>query len=134
MHIERYSHVMHIVSQVIGELRKDRSSWDAFGACFPAGTLTGAPKIRAMEIIAGLEGAQRGPYGGAIVCKDFGGDLNSCITIRSLYLKDGMGYAQAGAGIVADSKPIKEYEEVLNKAKVVRTAVAAAHYLAGEQL
>jgi anthranilate synthase component 1 len=87
-----------------------------------------------MEIIAGLEGAQRGPYGGAIVCKDFGGDLNSCITIRSLYLKDGMGYAQAGAGIVADSKPIKEYEEVLNKAKVVRTAVAAAHYLAGEQL
>ncbi|MFY7930049.1 MAG: anthranilate synthase component I family protein, partial [Oligoflexus sp.] len=93
MHIERYSHVMHIVSQVIGELRKDRSSWDAFGACFPAGTLTGAPKIRAMEIIAGLEGAQRGPYGGAIVCKDFGGDLNSCITIRSLYLKDGMGYA-----------------------------------------
>ncbi len=133
MHIERYSHVMHIVSNVVGQLRKDRTAWDAFGSCFPAGTLTGAPKIRAMQIISGLEGTQRGPYGGAIVCKDFTGDLNTCITIRSLYVKDGFGYAQAGAGVVADSKPLKEYEEVLNKAKGVRTAVAAAHHIAGEQ-
>ncbi len=126
MHVERYSHVMHIVSLVAGQLRSGISSWEAFGSCFPAGTLTGAPKIRAMEIIAGLEKKARGPYGGAIVCKDFAGDLNSCITIRSLFLRDGYGYAQAGAGVVADSKPIKEYEEVLNKAKAVRTAVAAA--------
>ncbi len=126
MHVERYSHVMHIVSQVAGQLKSGTSSWEAFGACFPAGTLTGAPKIRAMEIISSLEKKARGPYGGAIVCKDFAGDLNSCITIRSLFLRDGYGYAQAGAGVVADSKPVKEYEEVLNKAKAVRTAVAAA--------
>lgn len=126
MDVERYSHVMHIVSRVSGQLRPELSPWDAFGACFPAGTLSGAPKIKAMEIISRLEGQQRGPYGGAIVCKDFAGDLNTCITIRSLFLRDGIGYGQAGAGIVADSKPEKEYEEVLNKAKVVRTAVAAA--------
>ncbi len=131
MHVERYSHVMHIVSRVAGQLRNDLSPWDAFGACFPAGTLSGAPKIRAMEIISRLEGQRRGPYGGAIVCKDFAGDLNTCITIRSLFLRDGIGYGQAGAGIVADSNPQKEYEEVLNKAKAVRTAVAAAQQLTG---
>ncbi len=131
MHIERYSHVMHLVSRVEGKLRSNLRPWDALAACFPAGTLSGAPKVKAMQIIAGLEGVQRGPYGGAIVCKDFAGDLNTCITIRSLYLRDGYGYAQAGAGIVADSKPEKEYEEVLNKAKVVRTAVAVAQQLSG---
>lgn len=129
MHIERYSHVMHLVSRVEGQLRSDLEPWDAFAACFPAGTLSGAPKIRAMQIIAKIEGVGRGPYGGAIVCKDFAGDLNTCITIRSLFLRDGFGYAQAGAGIVADSKPEKEYEEVLNKARVIRTAVAAAQEL-----
>lgn len=131
MHLERYSHVMHLVSQVEGQLRTGLEPWDAFAACFPAGTLSGAPKIRAMQIIAGIEGVGRGPYGGAIVCQDFAGDLNTCITIRSLFLRDGYGYAQAGAGIVADSKPEKEYEEVLNKAKVIRTAVAVAEELSG---
>ena len=126
MQVERYSHVMHLVSRVSGTLKKEVSAWDALGACFPAGTLSGAPKIKAMQIISRLEGTQRGPYGGAIICQDFGGDLNTCITIRSLYLRDGMGYAQAGAGVVADSKAEKEYEEVLNKARAVLTAVAAA--------
>lgn len=126
MQVERYSHVMHLVSRVSGTLKKDLSPWAALGSCFPAGTLSGAPKIKAMQIISKLEGTRRGPYGGAIICQDFGGDLNTCITIRSLYVKDGMGYAQAGAGVVADSKAEKEYEEVLNKARAVRTAVAAA--------
>jgi anthranilate synthase component 1 len=129
MDVERYSHVMHIVSQVQGELKRPLTPWDAFGAAFPAGTLTGAPKIRAMQIISGLEDAQRGPYGGAVVAQDFAGDLNSCITIRSLYVRDGIGYAQAGAGIVADSKAQNEYQEVLNKVKVVRAAAALAHKL-----
>lgn len=130
MKVERYSHVMHLVSRVAGELKPKLLPWDALGSCFPAGTLSGAPKIKAMEILGRLENTQRGPYGGAIVCQDFTGDLNTCITIRSLYLKDGYGYAQAGAGIVADSKPESEYEEVLNKAKAVRTAVAAATHVA----
>lgn len=124
--VVRYSHVMHLVSLVSGQLKAGKTSWDAFGACFPAGTLTGAPKIRAMEIISGLEKEARGTYGGAIVSKDFAGDLNSCITIRSLFLRDGFGYAQAGAGIVADSKAAQEYDEVRNKVKVVLTAVALA--------
>ncbi|MBC7530120.1 MAG: anthranilate synthase component I family protein [Oligoflexus sp.] len=126
MQIEHYSHVMHLVSRVSGTLRKNLSAWDALGACFPAGTLSGAPKIKAIQIINSIEGTQRGPYGGAIICQDFGGDLNTCITIRSLYVRDGVGYAQAGAGIVADSQAEKEYAEVLHKAKAVRTAVAAA--------
>ncbi|RZA18851.1 MAG: anthranilate synthase component I family protein [Proteobacteria bacterium] len=126
MQVERYSHVMHLVSRVSGTLKKEETPWKALGSCFPAGTLSGAPKIKAMQIISRLEGSQRGPYGGAIICQDFGGDLNTCITIRSLYVRDGVGYAQAGAGIVADSQAEKEYEEVLNKARAVRTAVAAA--------
>jgi anthranilate synthase component 1 len=126
MQVERYSHVMHLVSRVSGNLKKGLSPWDALGACFPAGTLSGAPKIKAMKIINSIENSRRGPYGGAIICQDFGGDLNTCITIRSLYLKDGMGYAQAGAGVVADSQAEKEYAEVLHKARAVRTAVAAA--------
>lgn len=126
MQVERYSHVMHLVSHVSAELARGMKPWDALGAAFPAGTLTGAPKIRAMQLISALEGSPRGPYGGAIICQDFAGDLNTCITIRSLYVKDGVGYAQAGAGIVADSRPASEYQEVLNKVKVIRTAVAVA--------
>lgn len=130
MQVERYSHVMHLVSRVSGTLKKDVTAWKALGACFPAGTLSGAPKIKAMQIISTLEGSQRGPYGGAIICQDFGGDLNTCITIRSLYVRDGLGYAQAGAGVVADSQAEKEYEEVLNKARAIRVAVAAARGVA----
>ncbi|NRA64627.1 MAG: anthranilate synthase component I [Pseudobacteriovorax sp.] len=126
MKVERYSHVMHLVSLVEGKLKKNISPWQALGSCFPAGTLTGAPKIRAMQIISELEKTARGPYGGAIVCQNFTGDLNSCITIRSLLVKDGKGYVQAGAGVVADSSPQKEYEEVLNKSKAIRTAVSIA--------
>ncbi len=126
MQVERYSHVMHLVSRVHGTMRKQLTPWDALGACFPAGTLSGAPKIKAMHIIGQIEGSQRGPYGGAIICQDFGGDLNTCITIRSLYVRDGVGFAQAGAGIVADSLAENEYTEVLNKARAMRTAVAAA--------
>ncbi len=131
MKVERYSHVMHLVSRVQGQLAKGKVAWDALASCFPAGTLSGAPKIKAMKIISALEGTRRGPYGGAIVVQDFSGDLNTCITIRSLHIKDGKGYAQAGAGIVADSKAEMEYEEVLNKAKAIRTAVAAAKEVEG---
>ncbi len=126
MKVERYSHVMHLVSLVEGKLKSNHSSWQAFGACFPAGTLSGAPKIRAMQIISELEPEARGSYGGAVVCHDFTGNINSCITIRSLFIKDGIGYVQAGAGIVADSNPTREYEEVLNKSKAIRSAVAMA--------
>ncbi len=126
MQVERYSHVMHLVSRVSGVMKKELKPWDALGSCFPAGTLSGAPKIKAMQIISRLEGTKRGPYGGAVICQDFAGDLNTCITIRSLYVRDGYGYAQAGAGVVADSQAEKEYQEVLNKAKAVRTAVAIA--------
>ncbi|MFW7380411.1 MAG: anthranilate synthase component I [Oligoflexus sp.] len=133
MKVERYSHVMHLVSLVEGQLKSKYTPWEALGACFPAGTLSGAPKIRAMEIISELEQSRRGPYGGAIVCQDFSGNLNSCITIRSLYVKDGRGYAQAGAGVVADSSPHREYQEVLNKAKAIRSAVAMAQVVAGGQ-
>ncbi len=126
MTVTRYSHVMHLVSLVEGKLRRGLSAWDALGACFPAGTLSGAPKIRAMEIISELETEKRGVYGGAVICHDFSGNLNSCITIRSLYSHQGKGYIQAGAGLVADSRPVKEYEEVINKAKAMRIAVAIA--------
>ena len=126
MKVERYSHVMHLVSLVEGRLKANTSPWDALGSCFPAGTLSGAPKIRAMEIISEVEGSQRGPYGGAVVAHDFAGDLNTCITIRSLYIKNGKAYIQSGAGVVADSQPNREYDEVLNKAKAIRSAVAMA--------
>ena len=124
MHIGRFSHVMHIISLVTGKLKPSLSAWDAFCACFPAGTLSGAPKIKAMQIISSLEKERRGTYGGAVVAHDFLGNMNSCITIRSLWAKDGEGVIQAGAGVVADSHPAKEYEEVLNKAKAIRKAVA----------
>src|SRR5438876_2487216 len=126
MEIERYSHVMHIVSDVVGKLRPGLRPIDALRACFPAGTLTGAPKIRAMEIIAELEADQRGPYGGAIGFFNRDGDLVTAITIRTLVLKDGVAHIQAGAGVVADSAPTTEYQETLNKANAVLAAVAEA--------
>jgi len=103
MHIERYSHVMHVVTNVQGEIREDKTPFDALMSILPAGTLSGAPKVRAMEIIDELETVKRGPYGGAIGYLSFNGNLDSCITIRTIILKDGKAYVQAGAGIVADS-------------------------------
>lgn len=129
MFVERYSHVMHIVSSIEGRLRKDLSAVDALRACFPAGTLSGAPKVRAMEIIEELEPARRGTYGGAVLYADFSGNLDSCIAIRSLLAKDGKGYVQAGAGIVADSVPEKEHQEALNKAQAVIRAIERAREL-----
>ncbi|KAA6459707.1 anthranilate synthase component I [Acidobacteria bacterium AB60] len=126
MFIERYSHVMHIVSTIEGKLRKDLTAVDALRACFPAGTLSGAPKVRAMEIIEELEPARRGAYGGAVLYADFSGNLDSCIAIRSLTVKDGKGSVQAGAGIVADSVPALEYQESINKAQAVIRAIERA--------
>ena len=127
MKVERFSHVMHLVSTVSGKLDKRYTPWEAFCSCFPAGTLSGAPKIKAMEVIARLEATARGAYGGAVVAHDFSGNLNSCITIRSLFIKGEQGYTQAGAGIVADSRAASEYQEVLNKARAVRRAVHLAN-------
>ena len=129
MYIERYSHVMHIVSTIEGQLRKDLTAVDALRACFPAGTLSGAPKVRAMEIIEELEPARRGTYGGTVLYADFSGNLDSCIAIRSLMMKDGKGSVQAGAGIVADSVPESEHQESLNKAQAVIRAIERAREL-----
>ncbi len=126
MVIERYSHVMHIVSNVIGKLLSDKNAFDVIEACFPAGTLSGAPKIRAMEIIDELEPTRRGPYGGAVGYFSFSGNADTAITIRTLVVKDGVGYIQAGAGIVADSVPEKENQECLNKAKALLKAIELA--------
>ena len=126
MFVERYSHVMHLVSTIEGKLRKNLSAVDALRACFPAGTLSGAPKVRAMEIIEELEPARRGIYGGAVLYADFSGNLDSCITIRSMVAQDGQGHIQAGAGIVADSVPEAEYQECLNKAQAVLRAIERA--------
>ena len=126
MFVERYSHIMHLVSALEGTLRKGLAPIDAFRACFPAGTLSGAPKIRAMEIIEELEPARRGVYGGAIFYADFSGNLDSCIAIRTLFMEGEKGYIQAGAGIVADSGAVKEHEECGNKAKAVVRAIERA--------
>jgi anthranilate synthase component 1 len=126
MFIERYSHVMHLVSSLEGTLRSGLTPVDAFRACFPAGTLSGAPKIRAMEIIEEMEPARRGVYGGSIFYADFSGNFDSCIAIRTLYMHGEQGYLQSGAGIVADSVPEKEYEECVNKAQAVVRAIEKA--------
>jgi anthranilate synthase component 1 len=126
MFVERYSHIMHLVSALEGTLRKGLAPIDAFRACFPAGTLSGAPKIRAMEIIEELEPARRGVYGGAIFYADFSGNLDSCIAIRTLFMDGEKGYVQAGAGIVADSVAETEFEECGNKAKAVVRAIERA--------
>ncbi len=127
MHIERYSHVMHIVSTVIGELSESAQPIDALFSVFPAGTLSGAPKPRAMEIIERLEPTRRGLYGGAIGYFDFTGNIDTCIAIRTALIKDGRAYVQAGAGVVADSDPESENQETINKAAAVLTAINTAN-------
>ncbi len=126
MYVERYSHVMHLVSALEGRLRPELDAMDAFAACFPAGTLSGAPKVRAMQIIEELEPARRGIYGGSVLYADFAGNLDSCIAIRTLLMKGKKAYLQAGAGIVADSDPQREFEETENKARAVLRAVEMA--------
>jgi anthranilate synthase component 1 len=132
MTIEKYSHVQHIVSYVTGQLRPDMTPLDALRACFPAGTVTGAPKIRAMEVIAELEGEQRGVYAGAVGTVGFNGDLDICIALRTMIVKDGVAYAQAAAGVVADSTPEYEYNESRNKAAASLKAIEVAEQLQGE--
>ncbi len=126
MFVERYSHVMHIVSAIEGKLKPQLTAVDALRACFPAGTLSGAPKVRAMEIIEELEPARRGTYGGAVLYADYSGNLDSCIAIRSMLAIGGKGYIQAGAGIVADSQPASEHQESINKAQAVIHAIERA--------
>jgi anthranilate synthase component 1 len=129
MYVERYSHVMHIVSALEGKLRPDLHALDAFAACFPAGTLSGAPKVRAMQIIEELEPTRRGLYGGSVLYADFAGNLDSCIAIRTMLMHGKKAYLQAGAGIVADSDPATEYQESMNKAQAVLRAVDTARGL-----
>ncbi|MBZ0277393.1 MAG: anthranilate synthase component I, partial [Anaerolineae bacterium] len=126
MYVERYSHVMHIVSQVEGRLRKGMDAFDLLRATFPAGTLSGAPKVRAMEIIEELEGTRRATYGGAVGYFSFDGSMDTCITIRALLMQGDTVHIQVGAGIVADSDPAREFEETINKARAVAVAVQYA--------
>jgi anthranilate synthase component I len=133
MFVERYSHVMHLVSSLRGRLREGVDCFDALMSCFPAGTLTGAPKIRAMEIIDEIEPTRRGIYGGAILYLDFSGNIDSCIGLRTLVAKNGRAYIQAGGGVVADSVPAREYQESVNKARAVITALEIAHRDSGSR-
>ncbi|WP_447972796.1 anthranilate synthase component I [Nitrospira sp. Kam-Ns4a] len=126
MQVERYSHVMHLVSQVQGELDSSRSVYDVMRACFPAGTVSGAPKIRAMEIIEELEPTRRGPYAGAVGYVSFSGNMDTCINIRTIVIKGRQASIQAGAGIVADSEPEREYDETCNKARAMMRAIELA--------
>ncbi len=126
MRVERYSHVMHIVSQVHGDLDPSNSAYDVMRACFPAGTVSGAPKIRAMEIIEELEPTRRGPYAGAVGYFSFSGNMDTCINIRTIVIRGRQAYIQAGAGIVADSDPQREYEETCNKARAMMRAIELA--------
>jgi anthranilate synthase component 1 len=126
MVIEKYSHVMHIVSDVVGELAQGKDAYDVLRACFPAGTVSGAPKIRAMQIIEELEPVRRGPYAGAVGYIGFSGNMDTCITIRTILIRGDHLYLQAGAGIVADSDPEREYEETVNKAKGMLKAIEVA--------
>ena len=126
MDVVRYSHVMHLVSEVVGKLQPDKCNYDAFRACFPTGTVSGAPKIRAMEIIAELEPVKRGPYSGGVGYFDFAGNMDTAIAIRTLVVKDGIAYAQAGGGVVFDSKPDLEFEETIHKMSALLRAVDLA--------
>ncbi len=126
MEVERYSHVMHLVTHVQGKLRRDMSAFDALRACFPAGTVSGAPKIRAMEIIAELEPEKRGPYAGAVGYFSFSGNMDMAIAIRTMVVTKGIAYTQAGGGIVYDSVPEREYEETMNKAQALLKAIRQA--------
>jgi len=130
MFVERYSHIMHLVSAIEGTLRQELAPLDAFRACFPAGTLSGAPKIRAMEIIEEMEPTRRGVYGGSIFYADFSGNLDSCIAIRTMFMHGEKAHIQSGAGIVADSVPEKEFAECGNKARAVVRAIERARGLA----
>jgi len=127
MSVERYSHVMHLVSSLRGLLREDVDCFDALMSCFPAGTVSGAPKVRAMEIIEELEKTRRGIYAGGILYLDFAGNLDSCIALRTMVLKNGVAHVQAGGGIVADSTPEGEFNESVNKAKALLGALETAH-------
>lgn len=133
MTVERYSHVMHICSNVTGQLQQGKTAFDALRSCLPAGTLSGAPKVRAMEIIDELEPHRRGPYGGAVGYVDFGGNMDTCIALRTMVLKGNTAYVQAGAGIVADSVPATEREETLNKAMGLLRALEIAETQLGGQ-
>ena len=126
MVVERYSHVMHIVSQVEGRIAPGKSAFDLMRATFPAGTVSGAPKIRAMQIIAEKESVQRGFYAGALGYFSYDGNLDSCITLRTALLKDGKMYIQAGGGVVADSDPAAEFQETINKASALHKAAEIA--------
>jgi anthranilate synthase component 1 len=123
MTIERYSHVMHITSNVAGKLRDDKDAFDALSACLPAGTVSGAPKVRAMEIIDELEPHRRGPYAGAVGYVDFSGNMDTCIALRTIVVQGDTAYVQVGAGIVADSVPEREFQETLNKARGLLKAI-----------
>ncbi len=131
MVVERYSHVMHLSSTVVGRLRDDCDSFDALGATLPAGTVSGAPKIRAMEIIDSLEPHKRGPYAGAVGYLDYRGNMDTCITLRTVVLHQGQAYVQAGAGIVADSNPTAEYQETVNKARGLMRAISITEATTG---
>jgi anthranilate synthase component 1 len=124
MTIERYSHVMHITSNVTGQLRPGTDAFDALRACLPAGTVSGAPKVRAMQIIDELEPHRRGPYAGAVGYLDYRGNMDTCIALRTIVIQGNKAYVQAGAGIVADSVPEREYQETLNKARGLLKAIA----------
>jgi anthranilate synthase component 1 len=126
MTVEKYSHVQHLVTELQAELRPELDRFDALGACFPAGTVTGAPKIRAMQGIAELERGPRQAYAGAVLYADYANNLDSCITIRTIELSGDELSVQAGAGIVADSVPAAEWEETINKSRALRRAVALA--------
>jgi anthranilate synthase component 1 len=126
MDVERYSHVMHIVSRVFGQIAPGRGAVDLLRATFPAGTVSGAPKVRAMQIISELEGRRRGAYAGAVGYLGFGGDMDTCIALRTMVLRDGIAYLQSGCGIVADSDPGEEYQEAMNKVAALAAAVDRA--------
>jgi anthranilate synthase component 1 len=126
MEVERFSHVSHLVSEVTGELREGVTPFEVLRACFPAGTVSGAPKVRAMQIISELEGFRRGPYAGAVLYALPGGTMDACIALRTLVLVDGVAYLQAGAGIVADSDPAAEHEECLHKLAALEQAIELA--------
>ena len=132
MAVERYSHVMHLVSSLRGRLREDVDCFDALMSCFPAGTVSGAPKVRAMEIIEELEKTRRGIYAGGILYLDFAGNLDSCIALRTMVIKNGVAHVQAGGGVVADSTPEGEFDESVNKSKALLRALEGAHGAAGK--
>jgi anthranilate synthase component 1 len=126
MEVERFSHVSHLVSEVVGEIREGVSSFDVLRACFPAGTVSGAPKVRAMQLISELEAYRRGPYAGAVLYVLPDGAMDACIALRTIVMTDGVAHLQAGAGVVFDSDPAAEHEECLRKLAALETAIDLA--------